>query len=146
MTDTARLDRIESSFNLLKPKAAALVDTFYDHLFAQYPQVRGMFPADLDGQKGKLVGALAFVVANVRNPETLAKTLKEMGARHVRYGTREEHYPIVRDVMLEAMAKTAGSHWNQILEQDWAWALNTVAELMIEGAQAVGNARGKNAA
>lgn len=146
MTDSARLERIESSFNLLKPKATALVDTFYDLLFAQFPQVRGMFPADLDGQKGKLVGALAFVVANVRNPDALAKTLREMGARHVKYGTREEHYPIVRDVMLQAMARTAGSDWNQTLEQDWAWALNTVAALMIEGAQAVGDARGKHAA
>ena len=38
---------LKDSLTLVAPVADELVATFYDRLFAQYPQVRLMFPVDM---------------------------------------------------------------------------------------------------
>lgn len=133
--DAAQVARIRLSFDAIAPRAHALVDLFYDKLFANYPQVRAMFPADMAKQKQHLLSAVALVVKNADKLDTLRPALMDMGARHVGYGAKEAHYPIVRDTMLGALAEIAGPVWNAQLQQDWAAALNAVASVMIEGAR-----------
>jgi len=66
-----------------------------------------------------------------------------MGARHVGYGTKDEHYPLVLDTMVNAMSKTAGDAWSDQYTKDWSDALTLVASIMIDGAH---NAQQKKAA
>ena len=132
--DEDQTRRLERSFELLKPKADLLVATFYRQLFSTHPELRSMFPDDMTGQRKKLHGALAFVVANIRKPDALRETLLNMGAKHVTdYGVTPEIYPHVRDDMVEAMSVVAGDAWNEQLEADWSRALDVVAGIMIEG-------------
>lgn len=128
------LQRLDSSFGALKPQGAELVETFYNKLFSDHPEVRKMFPEEMKDQRNKLLQSLAFVVANLRNSEALSSKLKELGAGHVKYGTTAEHYPVVRDCLLSAMADTAGDLWNDQLQDDWTAAINAVAGIMLEGA------------
>lgn len=128
------LQRLETSFNALKPQGDVLVETFYNRLFGEHPEVRSMFPDEMKDQRNKLLQSLAFVVANLRKPDALTSKLKEMGAGHVKYGTTAEHYPLVRDCLLWAMAEVAGDLWNDQLQEDWTAAINTVAEVMLQGA------------
>ena len=92
-----------------------------------------MFPENLGEQKKKLIAALVFVVENLRSPEKLHDPLVEMGERHVGYGAEPEHYPVVRDTLVETMGELAGNAWNEQLTQDWHGALDFVAEVMLEG-------------
>lgn len=134
--DAARVARIRLSFEAVAPRAHALIDLFYDKLFANYPQVRPMFPADMTQQKKHLLGAVGLVVKHADNLDAIRAALMEMGARHVGYGAKPDHYPIVRDTLLGALAETAGNVWNAQLREDWAEALNAVAAIMLEGARA----------
>jgi methyl-accepting chemotaxis protein len=59
----------------------------------------------------------------------------ELGARHVAYGAEPEHYPVVGEVLLAAMADIAGSAWCPRYEQAWADAFAIVAGAMLEGAE-----------
>ena len=106
--------------------------TCYNHVFSEHPEVRAMFPDDMKDQRNKLLQSLAFVVANLCKPDALTGKLKELGAGHIKYGTTAEHYPVVRDCMLWAMAEVAGDLWNDQLQEDWTAALNTVAEAMLQ--------------
>lgn len=133
IVDASFISRIESSFSLIAPRAQELVDRFYASLFAQHPAVRGMFPTDMKEQKSKLLASLVLVVKSLRNPDALTPVLLEMGRRHAGYGTQPEHYPVVRDTMLDAMAHVGGSDWTPQMQQDWSAALDTVAEIMLEG-------------
>ncbi|MFQ5490834.1 MAG: globin domain-containing protein [Phycisphaerae bacterium] len=132
--DPSMIDRLERSFNALAPKAPELADRFYALLFSRNPGVRPMFPESMNQQKKKLLASLMLVVQNLRTPEKLTEPLKEMGARHVGYGTEPEHYPIVRDTLVEVMGEMAGDLWNAQLEADWKGALDLVAGIMLEGA------------
>ncbi|RMF78268.1 MAG: hemin receptor [Planctomycetota bacterium] len=130
--DEAFIQRLESSFNLIAPRGEELVQRFYTNLFARYPQVRGMFPQDMSQQRKKLLASIVLVVRSLRDPERLQNALEEMGRRHHDYGTKPEHYPLVRDTLLDVMAEIAGDAWNDQLQADWTAALNHVAGVMID--------------
>lgn len=131
--DQAHVERLENSFNLLAPRGPELVDRFYAHLFSKHPAVRTMFPDDMNSQKKKLLASLVLVMQNIRQAEKLQQPLTEMGRRHVAYGTKPEHYPVVRDTLVQVMSEMAGDKWNEQLTEDWNTALNVVAGIMIEG-------------
>ena len=133
--DQQRIERLESSFNLVAPRAQELVDRFYALLFSRYPQVRPMFPEKMDNQKGKLIASLVLVVKNLRTPDKFLDPLTEMGKRHVAYGAVPEHYPLVRDTMLDVLGEIAGDAWTEQLNEDWFAALDLVSGVMIEGAK-----------
>ncbi|HNO78517.1 MAG TPA: globin domain-containing protein [Phycisphaerae bacterium] len=131
-----RIERLESSFNLVAPRAQELVDRFYALLFSRYPQVRPMFPEQMGDQKKKLIASLVLVVQNIRTPDKLLDPLTEMGKRHADYGAIPQHYPLVRDTMLEVLGEIAGDAWTDELYDDWSAALDLVSSVMIEGAKA----------
>lgn len=132
--DTATITRIRSSFQAVAPQAQKLVDTFYDRLFATAPAVRPMFPKDMAKQKQHLLAAISLVVKNADKFDSLRQPLMEMGARHVGYGAKPEHYPVVRDVLLGTLKDIAGPAWNAQLTADWTGVINAVAGVMLEGA------------
>lgn len=126
---------LRSSFAALTPKADKLMETFYSILFERYPEVRPLFRhVDMTKQRGKLLGSLALVVKNCDNLSSLLEPLRQMGERHVAYGTQPAHYPAVGECLLAAMAEVAGPLWNAELEGAWTRAYQTVAQVMIEGA------------
>ncbi len=131
--DQALIERLESSFNLVAPRGEELITRFYALLFSRNPEVRPMFPEQMDDQKGKLLASLVLVVQNLRTPEKLMEPLHAMGARHAGYGTLEAHYPVVRDTLVEVMAEIAGEAWSDQLEADWKGAVDLVSSIMLEG-------------
>lgn len=135
--DETVIRRLEVSMAVLSPpaKADAFARAFYEKLFALHPALRSMFKNDMAAQRKKLFDALAFVISHLRQPETVRTHLVEMGKRHVGYGAKPEHYPIVCRVMVEAMAETGGAEWNATLTNEWSQALGLVAEVMLSGAK-----------
>ncbi len=130
--DNATIERLESSIKLLASRGDELVDQFYARLFAENPSVRPMFPESLADQKKKFLAGLVLVFENIRNPEKLAEPLKKLGGRHEGYGTKVEHYPVIRDVLIYVMSEMAGNQWNDQLTEDWTNALNLVASIMAD--------------
>jgi hemoglobin-like flavoprotein len=112
------------------------MDVFYARLFAAAPAVRPLFAGtDLRRQKGMLLGALVLLRKSLRDLDRIVPALREMGARHVRYGARPEHYPVVGEVLIASMAEIAGDDWRDEYTVAWASAYGLVAETMIEGAE-----------
>ena len=133
--DTNAVTRLRESYTLIAPRAQELIDTFYDKLFAAAPAVRPLFPTDMRAQKGHLLAAVGLVVKHADNLNALAEPLQQMGARHVKYGAKPEHYPVVRDTMVASIAQIAGKAWTPQLSGDWTAALNAVAGFMLKGAE-----------
>jgi hemoglobin-like flavoprotein len=52
-----------------------------------------------------LLSALVLLRQSLRNLEDIVPTLRDLGARHVAYGARPEHYPVVGAVLISAMAE-----------------------------------------
>jgi hemoglobin-like flavoprotein len=128
------LDVLETSFDLLAPRGEELMDEFYSRLFAVAPAVKPLFPDDLRRQKAMLLAALVLVRKSLRDLDAIAPTLRGLGARHVAYGAKSEHYSIVGQVLIGSMAEIAGEAWRPEYEHAWAAAFELVAATMLEGA------------
>ena len=131
------LDALETSFDIVAPRGDELMNVFYARLFDAAPAVRPLFAGtDLRRQKAMLLSALVLVRKSLRDLPAIVPTLHKLGARHVAYGARPEHYPVVAAVLIASMAEVAGPAWRPDHERAWAAALDVVAGAMLEGAAA----------
>ncbi|MCC7388595.1 MAG: hypothetical protein IT431_07485 [Phycisphaerales bacterium] len=132
--DPARRQRIKDSFNALEPHGEALMNRLFERLFSDHPEVRPLFPDDLGRLKLDLRASLASIVKSIDNFAALEQPLKKMGARHLAYGARPEHYPLLGATLLAAMDELAGGLWTDQLREDWAAAVGAISQIMLDGA------------
>jgi hemoglobin-like flavoprotein len=129
------LESLETSFDLVAPRADELMDTFYARLFAAAPAVKPLFAGtDLRRQKAMLLGTLVLLRKSLRDLDAIVPKLRELGARHVAYGAEPGHYAVVGQVLIGSMAEIAGDAWRPQYGEAWAAAFDVVAGAMLEGA------------
>ena len=135
MLTTESMARIRESFALLSPQMDRVTENFYHRLFAARPEVRVLFRTDLKPQQQHLAAALALIVRNLTMLDALAGPFNQLGADHARAGVRPDHYPVVRDAMLAAMADALASTgaWTTQLADDWRQLLERIATHMLQG-------------
>jgi hemoglobin-like flavoprotein len=126
---------LETSFDIVAPRGDELMHEFYRRLFEAAPAVRRLFAdTDLQRQKTMLLGTLVLLRKSLRDLGAIVPKLRELGARHAAYGARPEHYPVVGEVLIAAMAAVAGPAWQAEHERAWREAFAVVAEAMLDGA------------
>jgi hemoglobin-like flavoprotein len=129
------LDALETSFDLVAPRGEELMEIFYARLFAVAPSVQPLFAgSDIKRQQAMLLSALVLLRKSLRDLDRVVPTLKNLGARHVAYGAEPEHYPVVGEVLIGAMATVAGEAWEPRYAEAWGEAFGVVAGAMLEGA------------
>jgi len=131
------LEALETSFDVVAPRGDELMDEFYRGLFEAAPAVMPLFAdTDLQRQKTMLLGTLVLLRKSLSDLNAIVPKLRELGARHVAYGAEPEHYPVVGEVLIAAMATVAGPAWRSEHERAWREAFGIVAGAMIDGANA----------
>jgi len=129
-----KTDLLEQSFAAMARRGDELVDIFYRRLLAEHPELAPLFAhLDMARQKRMLLAALQLIVGNLRCPAILEPMLRRLGARHVDYGAREEHYPAVGGALLGALAEVGGDDWNDELAEAWAEAYREISRHMLAG-------------
>jgi methyl-accepting chemotaxis protein len=127
---------LERSFDLIAPRGQELVDRFYARLFETAPSTKQLFErVDMDTQKSSLLAILITLRESLRDLSLIAPDLEELGARHIDYGARPEHYPVVGSVLLETMAEMGGSAWKPEYTSAWAEAYRLIQDVMLRGAE-----------
>ena len=130
------LEALETSFDVVAPRGAGLVQVFFTRLFAAAPAVEELFAGtDLPRQRVMLLRTLVLLRKALHDLDAIVPALRALGARHVAYGARPEHYPVVADVLIAAMAEVAGAAWEPRYERAWSAALAVVSGAMLEGAK-----------
>ena len=102
---------------------------FYDRLFEIAPQVKAMFPADMTEQRKKLMATLAVVVNGLGNLESVLPAASALAKRHVSYGAKAEHYPVVGAALLWTLEKGLGDGWTPDVAAAWTAAYGDAVRL-----------------
>jgi methyl-accepting chemotaxis protein len=123
---------LQESLNLVAPVAGELIASFYDQLFTDYPEVRPMFPANMDLQQERLLKAVIALVTHYDQPEALLPALTQMGNNHVKYGVQLDHYAAVGATLLATLRRFAGDAWNAEYEGAWGRAYTFAAGAMMQ--------------
>jgi hemoglobin-like flavoprotein len=125
---------VQESFSKVAPISDRAAVIFYDRLFEVAPQVKAMFPADLTEQRKKLMTTLAVVVNGLGNLEAVLPAASALAKRHVSYGAKPEHYPVVGGALLWTLEKGFGAAWTTDVAAAWTAAYGTLSGYMISEA------------
>jgi hemoglobin-like flavoprotein len=127
---------IQRSWAAVVPIAGTAADLFYDRLFDLDPSLRALFPADLSGQKKKLMDMLHWIVVGLDELPKLVPAVRELGARHRGYGVAPQHYETVGAALLWTLERGLGELFTPEVERAWTEAYRVLAEAMQAGPEA----------
>jgi nitric oxide dioxygenase len=122
---------VQQSFGQVAPIADKAAEIFYGRLFEISPAVKPLFHGDMAEQRRKLVAALAAVVSGLSDLPSVLPVASALAKRHVGYGVRPEHYPVVGEALLWTLARGLGAQWNHQLADAWTAAYATLSGYMI---------------
>jgi hemoglobin-like flavoprotein len=129
-----QVELVQQSFAKVAPISEQASVLFYDRLFEVAPSVRAMFPDDMTEQRKKLMATLAMVVNGLTNLEAVLPAASALAKRHVSYGAKPEHYPVVGGALLWTLEKGLGEGWTPEVAGAWTAAYGTLSGYMISEA------------
>ena len=131
------VEKLEESFDLVAPQGDELVRVFYAKLFEAAPSVQPLFAdVDMERQRAALLNMLIVLRESLQDLDDIVPDLEELGARHVDYGAKPEHYPVVGEALIGSMAQVAGDAWKSEYTAAWEEAFPVVQGVMLSGAAA----------
>ena len=122
---------VQGSFARVAPISEHAATLFYDRLFEIAPAVRAMFPGDPTEQRKKLMVTIAFVVNGLGRLEEVLPAASELAKRHVAYGAKADHYPVVGAALLWTLERGLGEGWTPPVADAWRAAYSTLSGYMI---------------
>lgn len=141
LTDADKRD-IVRSWRLVVPIAETAAELFYKRLFELKPEYVDLFPADMSGQRRKLVTMLSFIVKSLDwmqedweeeiDPEDdLALVVLAMGRRHSSlYKIPDESYDHVGAALIWTLEQGLGDAFTPDLRDSWTRLYHLLATTM----------------
>jgi len=133
MTPT-QIDLVQRSFADVKPIAATAAELFYHRLFTLDPDLRRLFKGDMARQGQMLMSMIGAAVSGLKNLDALAPVVRQLGARHVGYGVKTEHYQTVGTALLWTLEQGLGDKFTPDVREAWTSAYGLQADVMQLGA------------
>jgi nitric oxide dioxygenase len=127
---TDQVTLVKSSFASIGPAVDAVANQFYARLFALDPALRALFQSDMRAQRQRLIRMLAAIVDELDRPTLIVAEVVALGQRHVGYGVLAEHYAVVEQALLWALAQQLGEDWTEEVATAWRAAYTLLAATM----------------
>ncbi|WP_157991342.1 globin family protein [Caldimonas tepidiphila] len=130
-----QIELIQQSFQQLRRSADTVALLFYEHLFTEKPALKQLFHSDMEEQGRKLMNLLGVVVVGLPQLERLTPMLRELGARHARYGVQTADYDTVANALLWTLEHSLPGEYTPAVQAAWTEAYRVLARLMQDGAR-----------
>ncbi len=132
--DNQQIKLVKASFAKVAPISDLAAGLFYQKLFELDPDLRNLFPANIDSQKKKLMAALGLAVKELDAPNRLLPVIQKLGIRHIDYGVEEYRFDTVGEALLWTLAEGLGDAFTPEVESAWAEGYDTLATVMKQAA------------
>jgi hemoglobin-like flavoprotein len=129
-----QVNLVQQSFAKVAPISEQAAVLFYDRLFEIAPSVKAMFPEDMTEQRKQLMATLAVVVNGLSDLKSILPAASALAQRHVAYGAKPEHYPVVGSALLWTLEKGLGEGWTPDVAAAWTEAYGLLSGFMISEA------------
>ncbi|MGC1175441.1 globin family protein [Polaromonas sp.] len=127
-----QIQLVQSSFAKVAPISEQAAALFYTRLFELAPQVQPLFRGDMAGQGRKLMTMLGTVVNGLTQLEVIVPAAQKLAQRHVAYGARPEHYPVVGTALLDTLSQGLGKDFTPEVREAWTTAYGMLSGVMVE--------------
>jgi len=130
-----QVEVLQETWKQIKDCSDEFALSFYANLFHDYPQIQPLFDrTNMAEQRKHLIRALMLIMENIRDTETVKEALKQLGARHLKYGALPEYYAPFGNSLLKTFASYLGENWTPEVKQAWQEAFAAISQLMLQGA------------
>ena len=109
-------------------------DTFYTKLFYDHPELRKIFPQEMEQQYKKFVDMLNIIIARLENLDELKGEIAAVARRHREYGVKPQHYNLVGKTLLWTLQKTLCKDWSDEVRSAWVNCYAILSGTMITAA------------
>ena len=133
MITSEQIELVQSSFKQVLPIADVAGELLYGRIFVLAPETRALFDEDIRPQAKRLMAAVKVAVDGLDHVEDVAPFLIKLGARHVRYGVRPEHFDVGGEALLWTLERGLGEAFTPDVREAWVAAWNIVASAMLTG-------------
>lgn len=120
---------VTASAGRVAPRLDDVAHDFYGRLFAQHPELREVFPADLALQEKKFAESIDAIVAAIPDFAAFAERSAQLGRIHAAHRISAVAYGIVGPVLVGVLAD-ADPAWDQPTQEAWTTAYDLLAESM----------------
>jgi hemoglobin-like flavoprotein len=122
---------VQQSFAQVVPIADTAAEIFYGRLFDVAPSVKPLFHGDMAQQRRKLMAALTVVVNGLGDLPSVLPAASALAKRHVDYGAKPDHYPVVGEALLWTLERGLGPQWTPEVAAAWTAAYTALSSFMI---------------
>ena len=129
--------RIRKTFALVERQSHVAALVFYQRLFELDPALRPLFKTDIELQAEKLMDMLGTALSLLDRADQLVNVLEDLGARHVAYGVKTEHYETVGTALLAMLESVLGKEWTPETRLAWSDLYGLISDTMLRGAAQV---------
>jgi hemoglobin-like flavoprotein len=134
MMTPEQIELVQNSFAKIRPAAPKVAKLFYSRLFQVAPQVRPMFPENMDEQGKKLMAILGTAVQSLTNLPALIPVLEKLAQTHLEYGVEAAHYDVVGEVLLWTLEQGLGDHFTEEVKEAWGQTYTIISQTMCDAA------------
>jgi hemoglobin-like flavoprotein len=136
---------VQRSFVKIEPIATKVGSRFYGRLFKVAPELRSLFKNDMSYQHAKFMSVVAELVSlHLRSLISLPVTrldageaampgIRDLGRRHIDFGVRPEHFPVMRTALMDTLAESLGEDFSEEVREAWEGAFDVLANVMKGG-------------
>ena len=120
MLTAKEISLIQKSWALISKTDTFIIgDIFYNKLFYDNPELRKLFPKNIEEQYGKFTDMLNTIIERLEKLDDMKGDIIEMARRHVKYGVKSGHYNIVGKALLSTLQKAMGKEWTDEIRSAW---------------------------
>jgi NAD(P)H-flavin reductase len=127
---------IRESWARVEPRADELAKEFYARLFASVPEVRDLFPVNMQAQRSRLMRAVVHSTQLIDRPDELRPFLAQLGRDHRKFGVVAQHYLALGQALIAAVRHYSGPAWSSGTEDAWREAFTAICTVMSRAAEA----------
>lgn len=130
---------INATLPAVEQHAVKITSCFYPLMFRRYPSVLNYFNQanqQQGTQREALANAVVAYAKNLDRLDVLSDAVSLIVQKHCSLGILPEHYPIVGECLLAAIAEVLGDAVNDAVLDAWGAAYQQLAEILIGSEQA----------
>ena len=132
-----QIDLIRKSFDASWSMSGDIADLCYSRFFELAPDVRVMFPSDMERQRVKLMDMLATLVGSLDQRAMFQSIVTQSGRQHARFGVQPSHYAPLGEALIWSLERKFGASFTPELRESWKALYAAVeAEMQRAAAQA----------
>jgi NAD(P)H-flavin reductase/hemoglobin-like flavoprotein len=127
---------LKESWTLVEAHQDRMASQFYARIFLANPQLRDLFPVQMDESRSRLLSSIITAIQNLDDPDRLDDYLRGLGRDHRKYHATAAHYALFGRCLLESLRDLSDGQWCDEYDEAWREAYAIIAGRMQAGAAA----------